>query len=340
MTTRSSATMSRVKTTPSSWVDLPTCLGKIFLVSASSASPPSSGSPVSPSRKNFYARKERGWGPEAPCRTCNCWLCSTSSPAHLYLPCRNKPTEPPPPFPPPPVFVPLESTRMEDEIIGLLRPYYKSRFDVLAQSQVAPLKSPLSTTVGAAMIGGSSTLQTTQTIPGQLLQPPIPFSTLPQPTVQPPTQPQSPALLVLPDDPPTPAQTKMGPLGQIAGGKSTNAATKKKPKKEKDPTLPGTGGGGGVPGVISGLVGGGMNGVINMNVGSGGGVQQMTVAASHPGNVGGTIGVMQTSTMTQTGTLGQTGITGEGQTIVKKRGGPGRGKRGKMVPQGVAIAAA
>ena len=44
----------------------------------------------------------------------------------------------------------------------------------------------------------------------------------------------------------------------------TNAG-KKKPKKEKDPTLPGTGGGGGFPGVVSGLVGGGMNGVISMN---------------------------------------------------------------------------
>lgn len=73
-----------------------------------------------------------------------------------------------------------------------------------------------------------------------------------------------------------------------------------------------------------------MNGVINMNVGSGGGVQQMTVVASQPGNVGGTISVMQTSTMTQTGTPGQTGTTGEAQIVVKKRGGPGRGKKGKM----------
>ena len=123
---------------------------------------------------------------------------------------------------------------------------------------------------------------------------------------------------------------KMGPLGQIAGGKSTNAATKKKAKKEKDPTLPGTGGAGGsgVPGVVSGLVGGGMNGVINMNIGNG--VQQMTVAGSQPGNVGGTIGVMQTSTMTQVGVPGQVGTPGDAPVVVKKRGGPGRGKKGKM----------
>jgi hypothetical protein len=121
----------------------------------------------------------------------------------------------------------------------------------------------------------------------------------------------------------------MGPLGQIAGGKSTNAATKKKQKKEKDPTLSGTGGGG-VHGVVSGLVGGGMNGVINMNIGNGGGVQQMTVAGSQPGDVGGTIGVMQASTMSQAGIPGQVGMPGDAPVVVKKRGGPGRGKKGKM----------
>ena len=72
-----------------------------------------------------------------------------------------------------------------------------------------------------------------------------------------------------------------------------------------------------------------MNGVISMNVGTGGGVQQMTVAGSQPGNVGGTIGVMQASTMTQAGAPGQVGAPGEAP-VVKKRGGPGRGKKGKM----------
>ena len=218
---------------------------------------------------------------------------------------------------------------MEDEVIGLLRPYYKSRFDALAQSQVTLPRPPPLSADGATAVGGPSPLQGAPAIPGLLLQPPLPFPPLPHQTVQQPTQSHSPTALVLPDDVPTPAQTKMGPLGQIAGGKSTNTAAKKKPKKEKDPTLPGTGGGGGgaVPSVVSGLVGGGMNTVINMNVGNGGSVQQMTVAGSQPGNVGGTISVMQTSTMTQAGTPG---TTTEVPIVAKKRGGPGRGKKGKM----------
>ena len=245
----------------------------------------------------------------------------------LYLPYRSKPTEPPPPFPPPPPFAPLESTRVESEVIGLLRPFYKSRFDALAQSQATPPKAPLPTADGATTIGDPSTSQSIPIIPGQLSQPPLPFPTLSQPSVQQPTQPQPPTVLFLLDDVPTPAQTKMGPLGQIAGGKSTNAATKKKQKKEKDPSSSGAGGGG-VPGVVSGLVGGGMNGVINMNVGNSGGIQQMTVSGPQPGNVGGTIGVMQASTMGQAGTPGH--APGEAPVVAKKRGGPGRGKKGKM----------
>lgn len=231
--------------------------------------------------------------------------------------------EPPPPFPPPPLFVPLEPARMEDEVIGLLRPFYKSRFDALAQSQIATPKPPPSTADGVTAVGGPSA---TQTI---LSQPSLPFPTLAQPIVQQPTQSQSPTTLILVDDVPSSAQTKMGPLGQISGGKSTNAATKKKPKKEKDPPSSTTGSGG-IPGVVSGLIRGGMNGVINMNVGNGTTIQQMTVAGSQLGNVGGTIGVMQTSTMTQAGTPGQTGTTGDAPVVMRKRGGPGRGKKGKM----------
>ena len=221
---------------------------------------------------------------------------------------------------------------MEDEVIGLLRPYYKSRFDTLAQSQAVTSK-PLPPIVdGVTAVGGSLAAQHASSISGQLLQPPLPFPTLlqPQAAIQQPIQSQSPAVLALPDDVPTLAQTKMGPLGQIAGGKSTNAAAKKKQKKEKDPALPTSGGGsGGIPGAASGLVGG-MNGVINMNVGGGTSVQQMTVTGSQPGNVGGTMVVMQTSTMTQAGTPGQGGTTGDGPVVMKKRGGPGRGKKGKM----------
>ncbi|PPR05625.1 hypothetical protein CVT24_002811 [Panaeolus cyanescens] len=42
-----------------------------------------------------------------------------------------KPTEPPPPYPPPPPFIPLTAEKA-DEQIGLLRPYYQSRFGALA----------------------------------------------------------------------------------------------------------------------------------------------------------------------------------------------------------------
>ena len=253
--------------------------------------------------------------------------------------------EPPPPFPPPPPFVPLESTRMEDEVIGLLRPFYKSRFDAIAQPQAAAPKPPLPTTDGPTTAGDPSTSQHIPPIPGQLLQPPHPFPTLLSPTAQQPIQSQPPTVLTLADDSPSQTQTKMGPLGQIAGGTSTNAAAKKKQKKEKEPTLPSTGGGGGgggVHGVVSGLVGGGMNGVISMSVGNGGTLQQITIPGSQPGSVGGTIGVMQASTMGQTGTPGQAGTPGEAPVVVKKRGGPGRGKKGKMsdLPSRVVIATA
>lgn len=85
-----------------------------------------------------------------------------------------------------------------------------------------------------------------------------------------------------------------------------------------------------------------MNGVISMNVGNSGGLQQMAIAGSQPGNVGGTIGVMQASTMTQTGTPGQVGAPGDAPVVPKKRGGPGRGKKGKMsdLTSRVAIATA
>jgi transcriptional activator SPT7 len=53
-------------------------------------------------------------------------ICATST----------KSTEPPPPFPPPPPFIPIEASRVEDQMIGLLRPYYKSRFDALVGSAI------------------------------------------------------------------------------------------------------------------------------------------------------------------------------------------------------------
>ena len=63
-----------------------------------------------------------------------------------------------------------------------------------------------------------------------------------------------------------------------------------------------------------------------MNIGNGTEVQQVAVAGSQPGNIGGTIGVMQTLAMAQAGTSGQTGTTGDASVVVK-RGSPGRGKK-------------
>lgn len=83
MTTHSSATRQRVKTTPSSLAGLQTCLGKIFSAFASSVSPPSSEFRTSLSRRNFYVRKEREWAPEALCRMWNYCLCVTYLPTHL-----------------------------------------------------------------------------------------------------------------------------------------------------------------------------------------------------------------------------------------------------------------
>jgi len=63
-------------------------------------------------------------------------------PAHLFTcgtsSCRSKPREPPPPSPPRPPFVPLEPTRIEGEVICLVRPFYKSRSDALAVSSYCP----------------------------------------------------------------------------------------------------------------------------------------------------------------------------------------------------------
>ncbi|KAL6305105.1 hypothetical protein BKA93DRAFT_230818 [Sparassis latifolia] len=107
-------------------------------------------------------------------------------------PSAAKPSEPPPPFPPPPPFVPFNS-QMIDHQIGLLKPYYQQRFSSLSTA-IAPSQSAL---------------------PSQPL--------VPAPTVLPS------AMLVLPDDAPTPSHAKVGPLGQILKA-APSGASKKKPK--------------------------------------------------------------------------------------------------------------
>jgi len=92
-------------------------------------------------------------------------------------------------------------------------------------------------------------------------------------------EPAEPLPMVLQDDAPNPAQTKMSPLGQIAGGKAAAAGAvgtaKKKPKREKDKEA-----------------------------------AVVPPAATAPAD-----------------SLPAADATG---AVLKKRGGPGRGKKGKM----------
>ncbi|KAG6907341.1 hypothetical protein DXG01_009298 [Tephrocybe rancida] len=132
----------------------------------------------------------------------------------------TKPTEPPPPYPPPPPFIPLNPTKVEDQI-GLLQSYYQGRFNQIAQSQLHP-------TAPTSLPGppGPSLANPPPSLYGQTLYPPTnqpPGTAPPAPLPAPP-----PPTLVLLDDLPNPANAKMGPLGQIVRGGPTAAAKKKK----------------------------------------------------------------------------------------------------------------
>jgi len=135
------------------------------------------------------------------------YLIIRSSVIHLAS-CRSKPMEPPSP-----PFVPLEPTRMIDGVVCLLRPFYKSRFDAPAVSSCYQKPPPHRGWghSGRGSFGIPSTL-------GQLLLPSLSFPTLPQPIMPQSNQSQWSPALMLPNDMPNSAQTKMGPLGQIAGG--------------------------------------------------------------------------------------------------------------------------
>ncbi|KAJ7043378.1 hypothetical protein C8F04DRAFT_1229515 [Mycena alexandri] len=135
------------------------------------------------------------------------------------------PAPPPLPFPLPPPFIPLTAGKVDSQI-GLLRPYYMGRFTMLAAAQTASaaaLQPP-------PPLLGPNILPALPGPPGSLPGPPgaLPAAT-PMP-MAPPPPPPPPVVQVqpyheLPDDPPTPSQVKMGPLGQILLSK---AGTKKK----------------------------------------------------------------------------------------------------------------
>ncbi|KAF8058681.1 hypothetical protein FPV67DRAFT_1720647 [Lyophyllum atratum] len=117
-----------------------------------------------------------------------------------------KPTEPPPPYPPPPPFIPLNATKVDDQI-GLLKAYYHARFNTLAATTQVSATPPPQPAYGMPPYPPVA----------QGVEPPVPSST-PVPM----------EAVVLPDDPPNPVQMKMGALGQIIKGGPAGAASKKK----------------------------------------------------------------------------------------------------------------
>ncbi|KAF8342661.1 uncharacterized protein EI90DRAFT_3029785 [Cantharellus anzutake] len=115
--------------------------------------------------------------------------------------------EPPLRFPPPQPFVPLTSNKLGKQI-GLLRPFYQTKFEKVRDS-VPSHKS----TQPAPPLPPST---------GQLLLGPEPHSSML--SIDDPSAP----VLELPDEAPNQLKSKMGPLGQIS--LSSSPTSKKKPK--------------------------------------------------------------------------------------------------------------
>ncbi|GLB37890.1 putative bromo domain containing protein [Lyophyllum shimeji] len=162
-----------------------------------------------------------------------------------------KPTEPPPPYPPPPPFIPLNASKVDDQI-GLLKPYYQSRFSALAAMPQQPASISPPPLPGPSMPQGQPSVSPSQAQPPQPaygMPPYPPVSQEVKPPVPPPA-PVPPESLILPDDPPNPLQVKMGALGQIIKGNPAAATTKK-----KKPGPPGAGAEAPTPTKKKGMVG-------------------------------------------------------------------------------------
>ncbi|KAL1737713.1 hypothetical protein HDZ31DRAFT_78941, partial [Schizophyllum fasciatum] len=147
------------------------------------------------------------------------------------------------PHAPPAPFVPLDSNTVEDQI-GLLKPFYEERIRALRAPATAPAPVPLSapSLPGPSMHPPPVPAAPTPLPPpalGSTLPNPLPtsMSLLPPPASIPELPPPSPTHpIVLPDDPPTVAQTKIGPLGQItrnAPPKKAEVAAAKRAEKER-----------------------------------------------------------------------------------------------------------
>lgn len=179
---------------------------------------------------------------------------------------RAKPAEAPLPYPLPPPFLPVTSKNVEDQI-GLLRPYYHQRLASLTVTAPVPLGASVPGMPGVSAAPGTQGMHNL-TIPGlPPLPPPPPLhfpSRLPGPGVPIPTpaalpasrfpsassgiplpdQPSPGPVVSLPEDPPNPSQSKLGPIGQVVKPSTASAAIKKKAKgKEGGATGAGAGGG-------------------------------------------------------------------------------------------------
>jgi hypothetical protein len=225
--------------------------------------------PSSVLKKLLRRKKEGERAPETHYRTWNRYSCFTFSPTHLWClfsSCRSEPTGSPPLFPPPPPFVPLESTRTESEVIGLLRPFYKSRFDALAQSQVA---TPPPTTNGVTAVGDPSASQMIQLSQGSCYDRLSPlqhsFNRMCS-SLHSLNRKRYSSFQAM-------CQTRLKRNKDRAARADcwweVDERCQEEETEEREDPPSSTTGSGGVPGVVSGLVGGGMNGVINMNFSNG-----------------------------------------------------------------------
>ncbi|KAL1759826.1 hypothetical protein FB107DRAFT_245984 [Schizophyllum commune] len=173
------------------------------------------------------------------------------------------------PHAPPPPFVPLDSNTVEEQI-GLLRPFYEERIRGL-RAPAAPVPAPAAVPAlpGPPMrppappapvppvaapvplpppIAGSSSLPNTL---------PTSISMLPPPTARPDLPPLSPTHpVVLPDDPPSLAQTKIGPLGQVTRNAPPKKAEVAAAKRAEKAAKSGAGAGGAAGGGAGGEGGG------------------------------------------------------------------------------------
>ncbi|KAH8110536.1 hypothetical protein DFH11DRAFT_1514277 [Phellopilus nigrolimitatus] len=147
----------------------------------------------------------------------------------------TKPKEPPLPYPPPPPFIPLESSNVDNQI-GLLKNFYVQRFNEHAARTssslpppfIKPPPRPLSPTTTLDLELNGQDVAAYQQEQAQ--------NAVPVPNPAAPT-------LTLPDDPPPPARTKSGPLGQILHPSTSSSAKKKKKPKDgvHGPAGPGAG---------------------------------------------------------------------------------------------------